>query len=208
MLQRFLEHVYDWLALSEPADSGAIIFALAGRQSRKQFALELFSRGLAPVLLLSVGRFEIRRFAQLRWPTPVDLLSIAAPLPAAQRHYFVSLESGQTTVARVERGKLGTLSEIRVLARWLQKRPAINSLLMVSSAPHLRRVRACCRALLPVGIQVHYVAVPNEEPLSRVNWWRDRHARRIVLREFPKLLGYRILLLMTPTVGDVTVERG
>ncbi len=190
-----LEQVYDWLARADPVGPGDLVFALAGRPSRKLFALSLFFRKLAPVLLLSVGRFEIRRFAQLPWPVPLDLLAIAAPVPPPQRLYFVGFEAGKSTVERVERGKFGTLSEIRGLARWLQQRPEIDSLLIVTSATHLRRVRMCCRAILPSQLATRFVAVPEETPfLNRDNWWRNRRSRTMVLAEFPKLLLYRTIL--------------
>lgn len=54
--------LYDWLACVDPIGDADLIFALAGRHSRKVHALELFSLGRTPTLLLSVDRFEIRRF--------------------------------------------------------------------------------------------------------------------------------------------------
>src|SRR5262245_11773192 len=44
------------------------IFVFAGRESRKRFGVRLYREGRAPRLLLSVGRFEWRRFADLSLP--------------------------------------------------------------------------------------------------------------------------------------------
>ena len=87
MLTRLLERLYDWLSPSDATSQADLIFALAGRQSRKLYALELFQRHAASTLLLSVARFEIRKFAQLPWPADIDLLQVASGTPPALRHY-------------------------------------------------------------------------------------------------------------------------
>lgn len=195
MLTGLLERLYDWLSPSDSAGFGDLIFVLAGRQSRKLYALDLFRQGLGNNLLLSVGRFEIRKFAELSWPAEIDLVGVAAATPAALRHYFVSVESGKSEVELICRGRFGTLSEIRALAGWLQRRPHIRSLVVVSSGPHLRRVRACCRALLPGSVQLRFLSTPDDGRLTRSEWWREAHARKLVAKEVGKLFVYRLLLM-------------
>ena len=194
MLTQLLERLYDWLSPADNPGQGDVIFVLAGRQSRKLYALELFRQGAAGRLLMSVGRFEIRRFAQLSVPADIDLQAIASATLPPLRHYFVSFQKGSSEVELVSRGRFGTLSEIQALARWLQARPQIGILLMVSSAPHLRRVRTCCRAMLPTGLKIHFVATSNDGALMRSNWWRNRHSMAMVLKEIPKLFMYKLLL--------------
>lgn len=195
MLQRFLARIYDWLAPCDATAPGDLIFTLAGRQTRNHFALQLYSQGLAPVLLLSVGRYEIRRFAQLPLPMPLDLTAVAAPVPARQRHFFVAVESGKITATPTRRGYLGTLSEMLALAAWLKSRPKINSVLIISSAFHLRRVRACARSVLSPTLKIRYLAVPRDGCFTGADWWRSRSTRGVVLREFPKLVVYRVALM-------------
>jgi hypothetical protein len=201
MLTRLLERLYDWLSPSDSVGSGDLIFALAGRQSRKLYALELFRQGVGNSLLLSVGRFEIHKFAQLSWPAEIDLVRVAAPTPAGMRHYFVSTEAGKSEVELISRGRFGTLSEIRALAAWLQRRPHIRSLVVVSSGPHLRRVRACCHALLPERVQLRFLSTPNDGWLTRSDWWRDAYSRKLVVKEVGKLVVYRVLLMAGGSVS-------
>jgi hypothetical protein len=194
--QALLMRLYDWLNCSDPVGHADLIFALAGRESRKVFALELFSQERAPRLLLSVGRFEIRRFAKLPpIPVPLDLLQIAAPVSPPDRHFFVSFKNDEVEVGLVPGGRFGTLSEIRALAAWLNEHRDVSSLLVVSSATHLRRVRMCCRALLPRRIEILVLGVPNEHPyLRRDRWWQSPMARAMVMPEPMKLVVYRIVL--------------
>ena len=194
MLIRLLGQLYDWLSPSDTVCSGDLIFVLAGRQSRKLFALELFRQGMAGCLLLSVGRFEIRKFAQLVSREEIDLMPLAASTPPAQRHYFVTLGAGKAQADRIPRGRFGTLSEIRALAEWLRSRSDIGSVLVVSSAPHLRRVRLCCQTLLPSRLRLHFLATPDDGCLARGTWWHNRHSRALVLKELGKLLIYRLLV--------------
>jgi hypothetical protein len=195
--------LYDWLTCADPIGNADLIFTLAGRQSRKVFALELFSQMRAPSLLLSVGRFEIRRFARLSLPVHLDMVQVAAPVSPPDRLFFVILRNNAVDVKRVPRGRLGTLSEIRALAAWLEGHPEVSSLLVISSATHLRRVRMCCRALLPRHVHVLLLDVPNEDPfLQRDRWWQSRAARAMVMAEPMKLLLYRLVLLLQRGIGS------
>ena len=81
-----------WLSPVDTPRKADLIFVLAGRMHRKECALELFREGLAPRILLSVGRFEIRRFSKMALPASLDLLKLAQAVPPSQRHYFVFFE--------------------------------------------------------------------------------------------------------------------
>lgn len=196
MRMRLHERLYSWLSPADGPAQGDLIFVLAGRQNRKLYALELFRQGLAGALLMSVGRFEIRKFAQLSLPADadIDLVRIASTTEPHLRHYFVTFQDGNTGVELVPRGRFGTLSEIQALACWLEARPQLGSVLVVSSGPHLRRVRACCWAILPARLQVSFIAAPEPGEVGRSARWRDREWRALVLKEIPKLFIYRLVL--------------
>jgi uncharacterized SAM-binding protein YcdF (DUF218 family) len=136
---------------------------LAGRVSRKEYALELLRQGLAPRILFSVGRFEIRRFSKMALPVPLDLLKLAQELPPPQRHYFVFFYGQIVQVEHVPPRRFGTLTEIETLADWLSKNPDIRSVLLVSSETHLRRIRMCCRALLDPKVELAFLATPSSQ---------------------------------------------
>lgn len=140
--------------------SADLIFVLAGRVNRKEYALELLRRGLAPRILFSISRFEIRRFSQMTLPVPLDLLQLAQEVPPRHRHYFVFFEAQKVRVEHVPPGRFGTFMEIKALARWLNESPHIRSVLVVSSDTHLRRIRMCCRSLLKATTSVALLAAP------------------------------------------------
>jgi len=208
VIRRLLFSIYDWLACAEGRSSADLIFALAGRQSRKISALELFRKGGGRELLVSVGRFEIRRFGLLTWPTPLDLAQAARSMPASQRHAFVSVSDGSSQIQFIRRRRLGTWSEVAALSEWLDSRPGIRSAIIITSGAHLRRVRMCCHFLLPKSQELSFAAARGEErELRRDAWWLDRSARRAVLAEFPKLALYWTLLQMRAWAVHVRFRR-
>jgi hypothetical protein len=146
---------------NHPLQNADLIFVLAGRENRKQFGLDLFNQGLAPRILFSVARFEIRRFSKLSLPVPLDLVEVAADVPPPQRHYFVLFERRRIHVEHIRPGRFGTLTEIEALGRWLEGHPNTHSLLIVSSDTHLRRIRMCCRSLLGASIRIELIAAPD-----------------------------------------------
>ncbi len=173
-----------------------LMFVLAGRESRKLYGLELFRQRLAPRILLSVGRFEIRSLSKLPLPVPVDLLGLADRIPPPQRHYFVEFERGKVLAEAIRPGRFGTLTEMESLASWLIAHPEIHSVLLISSAIHLRRVKMCCRALLPVGIESVLISAQESSPEVKKGRNIPVESTIAVISEILKVVVYRVLLLL------------
>jgi hypothetical protein len=180
----FPERVHRWLSLAEPARKCDAIFVLAGARVRKAYALEVYRQGYAPLIVLSVARFEIRRLAELPLPAPLDLLSTAQAVPPPERHFFVEFRNGGVRFEKMRVGRFGTLAEIEALAEWCSRNCDVESLLVISSGYHLRRVRMCCHALLPKKVRSVFVQTP-EEP---------RPPAAVLALEAVKLAGYRLML--------------
>jgi hypothetical protein len=190
-------HLRAWLSPVDKLRNADLIFVLAGRVSRKEYALELLRQGLAPRILFSVGRFEIRRFSKMALPVPLDLLKLAQELPPPQRHYFVFFSGQIVQVEHVPPRRFGTLTEIEKLSGWLGKIPDVHSVLVVSTDAHLRRIRMCCRALLDPKVEFTFLAAPlsqaeqsDSEPTKRERFG----ATKDELLELLKVVVYWILL--------------
>lgn len=191
---RFLRKIYDWLAISDVPRLSDAVFVLAGRECRKVAGLKLLNEGLACRLLLSVGRFEIRRFYDLNLPVAVELAAASCFIVPAKRHFFVLFEAGQTTVDRIKLRRLGTWSEVCAFSDWLQVRRHIRSATVISSGFHLRRIRMCCRFLMPRYVELSFLDIPEAGAgLDRNQWWRYPLARRLVLSELVKLFLYWLI---------------
>ncbi len=168
---------------------------LAGRECRKHFGLQMFAEGRAATLLLSVGRFEIRGFAEYKLAAAIDLVALASSISPQRRHFFVVVQGTGVRAELIPWRRFGTWREICALAGWLSKHQAVQTLTVVSSGFHLRRVRWCCRRLLPGRIIARFLAVPSESPsFNRSQWWRNTVSRKLVLLELAKLVLYPVLL--------------
>lgn len=189
-----MDRLYQWLACADPPGSADVCFVLAGREVRKAFALDLFQQKKAPRLLMSVARFEIRRLTRLPLPASIDLLKLAAAVPPPKRHFFLLFEGSGCQAERIPVGRFGTLSEIKALAEWLRPRPGIRTICIVSSATHLRRIRFCCRALLPAHVRALFLAARlSSGDRDRKEGWVTNVE---ILTEFFKLVLYWMVLVL------------
>jgi hypothetical protein len=179
----------------DPVLESDLIFVLAGDDARKRHGLKLFRDHAAKRIILSTGRFEIRRLSQLSLPAPIDLLTLAAPIPPEQRHFFVCFEENGVSAERIPLKRFGTLSEVEALALWLANRSHILSVTIISTRFHLPRIAMCCKALLPQGI--HFSLIPTPELDSSGQWYSFRKVRVFLTegtKELVKILAYWFLL--------------
>lgn len=152
---------------------------------------------MAKRVLLSVGRYEIRSFADLDLPIWPRLWQLRSDTSPKKRHFFVSFDGYGWDACRIPVHLLGTMSEIRALRGWLQRQVQISSVLVVSSGPHLRRIRMCCRHFLPRTVAFRLIAAPSteESPLTQESssrGWR----RSDILLEWSKVLLYGFVLML------------
>jgi uncharacterized SAM-binding protein YcdF (DUF218 family) len=107
-------------------------------------------------------------------------------------------QDNECLVEHVQPRRFGTLTEIAALARWLAAHPEAQSLLLISNATHLRRIRMCCQSLFPPGLQVTLLPVPNSflDPAGPQS--SAMHSTLSDLLELFKILAYRVLLTLKP----------
>ncbi len=189
----FTSSLYDWLASPDTLRPADVIFVLAGGQGRKRFGLRLLQEGWAGTLLLSVARFDIRRFSALKLPLTFDLRSIASATEPRRRHYFIATAANSIECRPIPVGRLGTLSEVIAFSNWLKANDTIRSAIIISSGFHLRRLRLCCRNILRDRLPVSFVARIEDDRRTRGRWWRHSKMRDIVVYELFKIGIYAII---------------
>jgi len=168
---------------SFPRNSDAI-FVFAGRESRKRFGVRLFQEGFSTRLVLSVGRFEWRRFRSLGLPSDGGLVDLVSETEPRLRHFFVDVRSGSATCERIPKGALGTWSETCALSGFVE-REGIGKLIVVSHRQHLIRCILGLRLSLPDSCTLIPVASPPDDA-------GEPHPGYLV--ETLKLLSYSVLL--------------
>jgi uncharacterized SAM-binding protein YcdF (DUF218 family) len=186
--ERIAQSVYDFLDVGKSPRPADCIFVLAGKQERKSYGIRMWRFGYASQLILSVGRFEWRKFSELDLESDGGLEAMVDQTPAKKRHFFVRLDRQEAFCTPVRTRLLGTRSEARALADYLRDVPA-RSLLVISSPAHLRRAAlAFSRAFRKTRIQITFVAVP-EKPSFALSETRTQ-----IWSEFRKYVLYRLFL--------------
>jgi hypothetical protein len=194
----FLLPLRNFLFQEDPPQPSDVIFVLAGRPERKVYGLQLLHQGIAPRLILSVGRFEVRRMDGLGFKH-LNLRELTSRLPPGQRHFFIDIVGdSRRVVVRSDAGK-GTYAELLSLSRYLEP-DRVNSLLLVSTSVHLGRVRHYCERIASLSDKkIRYVPVPEDlSSFRKAGWWKHRDHWTYVLSECAKL---SISFLRRPNVN-------
>jgi hypothetical protein len=178
----------------QPVD---LIFVMAGLPERKQYALELYRAGMAPRLVLSVGRYEVSKMDRLPIGQQMaELRALRDSSPPHERHFFVELSAAGVRIEKVRLPRWNTCGEVWAMLR-LVEREGARRVTIVSTGVHLRRVAFTIRKLDGRGAAFSYCAVPERlQPIKRERWWTRPADRRFVVKEALKLAGYRLILSM------------
>ncbi len=175
--------------LSPGAGAADLIFVMAGRMERKPYGLELYRAGVAPRLVLSVGRFEVSKMGALDLEGLDVLITLRDITPPGERHFFVTVDAVGTHVANAHSPRWSTYGEALALRKYLEEHPA-RRVLVISTDIHLRRVAlAFAHAFRNTPVEFRYGAVP-----ARGEW--AAKGAGFVIKEKLKLAGYAVILAM------------
>jgi uncharacterized SAM-binding protein YcdF (DUF218 family) len=186
-MNKIVQSLYDFLDIGKSPRPADCIFVLAGKEERKAYGIKMWRFGYAPQLILSIGRFEGRKFDALGLESDGGLVTQVEKIPPKKRHFFVWMDRQDAICTAVGKAYFGTRSEARELAKYLRNLP-VRSLLVVSSPAHLRRVSLAFRRVFRrTRIQLTFIAVPEKISLD------SRAACKEVWWEFIKYLLYHLL---------------
>jgi hypothetical protein len=180
--------------LGQPLGLVDVIFVLAGRPERKRYGWELFRRGVAPMLLLSVERSEARFLkARVGLPTDGGIGRYLPISPEQGNHLFLWCEQNRMRPEVVRLPELNTFGEIAALCTLIH-RYGFRRVLIISTGIHLRRIRYAVRQLLgPTQARITYTGLPRKIFGPRYNHWpAPGQALWAALSEWIKLVGYQL----------------
>ena len=202
-----LRRFYETLTREDEVRPADLIFVIAGGMERKQYGLDLFRAGVSPKLLLSVGRFEVRKMRRLDLEGWDELIRLREQTPPNQRHFFIKVDTSGVRVEKAVLQQWNTYGEALALGHRLEIEKT-RRVIVVSTDVHLRRVALSldkvCRGM---GIEFLYCPVPSHLALFRKeDWWTRAQARRFVIHEMIKLAGYRIILSMPAWVARWSMQ--
>ena len=164
--------LYETLTRNDSLTPVDLIIVFAGRMERKRFGLELFRRGVAPRLLLSVGRFEVSRMRSVGFDSAAELIAERDRTAPEDRHFFVELNASGTHIETARLRRWNTYGEVLGLWKFLES-DMPRSVLVISTDVHLRRIAlAFSRVFRDVPLEVHYCQVPADaSSVRKKEWW-------------------------------------
>jgi hypothetical protein len=173
-----------------------MIFVMAGRMERKRYARELYRAGIAPRLLLSVGRFEVSRISSLDMSELDELRVLRDRTEPSERHFFIDIDRSGVHIDKAALPRWSTYGEAVAFRKFWETGKA-KRVMVISTDVHLRRTAlAFAEVFRGVSVELRYCPVPSSFGfVQKSRWWTRRDDRRFVLREFVKLAGYRVILL-------------
>ena len=155
-----LNWLYQSLTWNDPVESVDLIFVMAGRMERKQYGLELYRAGIAPRLVLSVGRFEVSKMSRLALEGVNELVTLRERTPPDERHFFVETDSSGVHIERAKLQRWNTYGEALGL-RQLLEGGNVGKVMIISTEIHLRRVAFTLNKVFhDVPVKFLYCPVP------------------------------------------------
>ena len=194
---RLLLRLYDRLTYNDPVQSADLIFVMAGRMERKTYGLDLYRAGVAPCLLLSIGRFEISKLGKLNFGSIDELTRLRDRTRPDKRHFFLRLDASGTRIESPRLLRWNTYGEILAFRQFVEKEK-VRRIIVISTDVHLRRVRLAFNNIFrSTAIEFLYCWVPPRfEFLVRERWWTRPEDRRFVIKELVKLAGYYVIVFI------------
>jgi hypothetical protein len=173
-----------WLRRNDAVQPADLILVMAGRMERKRYGLDLYRAGLAPRLVLSVGRFEVSKMTAQDLESIDELRSLRDRTAPADRHFFVTFDAGGVRIETSTLFRWSTYGEVIAFRKVLEDYKP-RQVMVVSTDIHLSRVALTfARVFREMPMEFLFCAVPVDDS-SPSN-------RRDSVLEAIKLAGYRI----------------
>jgi len=175
-----------FIEVADPLTAADVIFVLeGGTPARELEAAALYHRGLAPRVVVSLGRDLLKPHAR----------SLAGEAPTQTRAARVLEHAGvpASGIVRLTREIDNTRQELKVDFDYARAH-GFRNVILVTSPVHTRRVRviwdACCQASVPAA--VHPTSFDSFDPRR---WWSSTHN---VERTLHELAGIAHFLIGSP----------
>jgi uncharacterized SAM-binding protein YcdF (DUF218 family) len=156
-----------WLVAQTPVEEVDLVVALGGDPSRQEAAVRYLNSGLARRILMTAS-------------------NTASDNTRTKGNDFWNIPDGKTlTIANSAHNTY----EEALRVRSVLNEHAFRSVLIVTSAYHLRRARLAFERLFRnTGVRLMFAAAP-KAGFPMESWWKSEGTRKVVLREY-LALGY------------------
>ena len=178
-----------WLVHSnELAKADAIVILVGSMGDRILEAEDIYSTGYArQILIVNENQYGSSRLNKRGIKLPSKATIICNALMQ------IGIDTDDITV--VQYNSTSTLTEAIAIRDYLKSLPQMDTIILVSSAPHLRRASMIfSRAMQTLDREVVILSAPSKyTPFDAGGWWRDKEDIQIVLMEYIKLMHFLLI---------------
>lgn len=171
--QPLLMSVGGYLSVSQPPTNADAIRVMGGHPERYRYAVDLFERGYGSRLILSL---------QERWDPLLQRTNVEIVRDFAEAEGVPKQTITVTSTASTYEEAVFTAQRIN--------EAGLESVLVVSSPFHMRRVATTFRQVIGDRAELTFVAVPFERSTYQRAWWRDEDSISSVVHEYVSLVYY------------------
>jgi uncharacterized SAM-binding protein YcdF (DUF218 family) len=170
-----------WLVVADPlAHAQAIVVLAGGLPFRAMEAAALYRQGWAPEVWVTRGKAPAEEAA-------IERLGIEfGGVEALNREVLERLGVPTDAIRLLVEGGRNTVEEVQLIARELGRMGG-NRVILVTSKPHSRRVRATWQVLVGDAPQA-IVRYARDDPYDPAHWWQQTRDALAVSREVFGLL--------------------
>jgi len=190
-----------WLVVADPLQPARAVVVLSGRVPfRAMKAASIYKAGMAPEVWISRPLASPEEMAMHR-------LGLAGD-NEAQRNQRVLERLGVSpgAIRVLDRPIVNTMEEVQVVVEALRSLRA-DSVILVTSKPHTRRVKAIWRTLVGDTPRL-LVQHPEDEPFDADRWWRHTGDALEVSREVFGLMNVWAGFPVRPDRAEALAARG
>lgn len=162
----------DLLVVEDELQPADVIHVIAGEDHRTNYAIQLFQEGYAEYIFFTGGWCEEDQYNHGEYSKE---LAVAAGIPNA-------------AIAIDDSPVLSTYDEAELLKAYIdQSQNPIQSIIVVSDAYHMRRVRWIYRRIFRIDeMEILMAPVPFESGPVQERWWEDSVSQFMVRDEYFK----------------------
>jgi uncharacterized SAM-binding protein YcdF (DUF218 family) len=178
-----------WLVKEdEPVHADAMVILMGSIADRVLQAADLYKRGLVGKVIIVEESMDAYKELEAKG---VDIISKTQQY----RDAGVSLGIPPDSIIILPGDATSTQMEAMIIREYLTDKPAIDTLLLVSSAPHTRRASLIYKfAFRRVGLVVYVVCSPSiYTNFDAEKWWTSKEGIQTVLMEYVKMASFMLV---------------
>lgn len=178
-----------WLTKSDdPVNADAMIVLMGSFSDRLLQAAELYLEGFTSRLIM----VETLKPDRLQSIEKIGGTIVSNTMQT--REVLISMGFPRDSITILPGGARSTQAEAKIIRDYLRYKPYIDTILLVSSADHMRRASMIFEtAVEPLDHDIHFHCIPSiYSEFEAQRWWKDYEDIGEVVMEYLKIMNFKL----------------